>query len=47
MIEKQFIRHIVQTMVGPLSGDAAAWINHGPASPESLDAYIANVKVRF
>jgi putative NADPH-quinone reductase len=47
MVENQFIRHIVRTMVGSLSGDAAAWINHGPSSPDSLDAHIAKVKDRF
>jgi putative NADPH-quinone reductase len=48
MIENQFIRHIVQTMVGPMPGDdAIAWINLGPASPEGLDAHIAKVKNRF
>jgi putative NADPH-quinone reductase len=48
MIENQFIRHIVQTMLGPLTGDgAAAWLNHGPASPESLDTHIARIKDRF
>jgi putative NADPH-quinone reductase len=47
MIERQFIRHIVQTMLGPLTGDASAWINIGPALPEGLDAHIAAVKARF
>jgi putative NADPH-quinone reductase len=47
MIERQFICHIVQTMLGPLTGDASAWINIGPASPEGLDAHIAAVKARF
>jgi putative NADPH-quinone reductase len=47
MIERQFIRNIVQTMVGPLTGDASAWINIGPARPEGLDAHIAAVKARF
>jgi putative NADPH-quinone reductase len=48
MIENQFIRHIVQTMVGPLTGEgAAAWINLGPASPEGLEAHIAKIKERF
>jgi putative NADPH-quinone reductase len=47
MIERQFIRHIVQTMLGPLTGDAVAWINIGPALPEGLDAHIAAVKARF
>jgi hypothetical protein len=47
MIERQFIRHIAQTMLGPLTGGAAAWINIGPALPEGLDAHIAAVKARF
>jgi putative NADPH-quinone reductase len=47
MIERQFIRHIVQTMTGPLEGGASAWINIGPAAPEGLDAHIAAVKARF
>jgi putative NADPH-quinone reductase len=47
MIERQFIRRIVQTMTGPLIDDASAWINLGPAVPELLDAHIAAVKARF
>ncbi|MDR0424934.1 MAG: NAD(P)H-dependent oxidoreductase [Clostridiales Family XIII bacterium] len=48
MIERQFIRHVVQTMIGTLAGsDASAWINIGPALPENLDAHIAAVKARF
>ncbi|MDR0434083.1 MAG: NAD(P)H-dependent oxidoreductase [Gracilibacteraceae bacterium] len=48
MIEKQFIRHIVQTMLGPLPDEgAAAWINIGPALPEGLPAHIAKIKARF
>jgi putative NADPH-quinone reductase len=48
MIENQFIRHIAQTMLGPMTDDGAvAWINLGPASPEGLDAHISQIKDRF
>jgi putative NADPH-quinone reductase len=46
-IESRFIRYIVQTMLGPLTGGASAWINIGPALPEGLDAHITTVKASF
>jgi putative NADPH-quinone reductase len=47
MIERQFIRHICETMFGNLSGGATAWINIGSAGQDGFDAYSASVKERF
>jgi hypothetical protein len=52
MIECRFIRHIVQTVLGPRWGRRRATPRHGshhigPARPEGVDAHIAAIKARF
>jgi putative NADPH-quinone reductase len=47
-VEKHFIGRIVRNFVGAAAeGDAAAWLNLGPAAPNGLDAHIARIKDRF